>query len=75
MQDMYNQYLVNTVSQQSQHRKVKTYPTFKHPLTSNVSNQATEGDKESSSGDLLQLKKQLHHLEVESRVLIQENNR
>ena len=27
------------------------------------------------SSDLLQLKKKLHHLEVESRVLLQENNK
>ncbi len=32
-------------------------------------------DEKGTSKDLLQLKKQLHHLEVESRVLLQDNNR
>ena len=43
---------------------------FKNPPVIVSSPKTNEG-----SNDLLQLKKQLHHLEVESRVLLQENNK
>ncbi len=65
-QDVYNQYLMTAVSQQQEYE-----PTER--ITQDLS--LSTHDEKGTSSDLLQLKKQLHHLEVESRVLLQDNIR
>lgn len=67
---MYNQYLVMTVSQQKEDE-----PKAQSTDTLSLSSSLSPNDAQRASPDLHQLKKQLHHIEVESRVLLQENNR
>ncbi|XP_064394313.1 uncharacterized protein LOC135341638 [Halichondria panicea] len=66
IQNIYNQYLMTAVSQQQEYEPTRS-------ITQDLS--LSTPDEKGTSKDLLQLKKQLHHLEVESRVLLQDNNR